>query len=114
LLGLCRRARLWLLRRIRPRFGFGGRLVSQLDLLAEGGFSFIYLAVDQNGQQYALKKQICQSKESVERCVQEVKLLEQCAGVRGVVKLWAHIQIPVQGGCEIYALLDLVKGGNLL
>ena len=57
---------------------FPDRSVSATTLLAEGGFAFVYEAIDSNSCKYALKKVItsCQDKDSVHACKKEINVLK--------------------------------------
>jgi serine/threonine protein kinase len=97
-----------------PRLSFMGRKVALLELIAEGGYSFVYSAVDQNQTEYVVKKQHCQSPEAVARVRQEVELMEACKDVPGVVRVLGSIEVPRENSREWYMLLEKVQGGTLI
>ncbi|KAL0710629.1 hypothetical protein Bca4012_017607 [Brassica carinata] len=61
-------------------------------VIAEGGFSSVYLAQDTNhaSKQYALKHMICNDEESLELVMKEISVLKSLKGHPNVVALYAH------------------------
>ncbi|XP_071736106.1 uncharacterized protein [Rutidosis leptorrhynchoides] len=92
---------MWRIKQFMPKekSGLEGRMVDIGNLkihvrnvIAEGGFSCVYLAQDAlNGsKQYALKHMICNDEESLELVKKEVSVMKSLQGHPNVVMLCAH------------------------
>ncbi|XP_020884314.1 probable serine/threonine-protein kinase DDB_G0276461 isoform X2 [Arabidopsis lyrata subsp. lyrata] len=70
----------------------GNLKVQVRNVIAEGGFSSVYLAQDVNhaSKQYALKHIICNDEESLELVMKEISVLKSLKGHPNVVTLYAH------------------------
>ncbi|KAL1205740.1 CBL-interacting protein kinase 22 [Cardamine amara subsp. amara] len=70
----------------------GNLKVHVRNVIAEGGFSSVYLAQDTNhaSKQYALKHIICNDSESLELVMKEISVLKSLKGHPNVVTLYAH------------------------
>ncbi|VVB07358.1 unnamed protein product [Arabis nemorensis] len=70
----------------------GNLKVHVRNVIAEGGFSSVYLAQDTNhaSKQYALKHIICNDEESLELVMKEISVLKSLKGHPNVVTLFAH------------------------
>ncbi|XP_010413940.1 PREDICTED: probable serine/threonine-protein kinase DDB_G0276461 [Camelina sativa] len=70
----------------------GNLKVQVRNVIAEGGFSSVYLAQDANhaSKQYALKHIICNDEESLELVMKEISVLKSLKGHPNVVTLYAH------------------------
>ncbi|KAF3606393.1 hypothetical protein DY000_02047525 [Brassica cretica] len=70
----------------------GSLKVHVRSVIAEGGFSSVYLAQDTNhaSKQYALKHIICHDEESLELVMKEISVLKSLKGHPNVVVLYAH------------------------
>lgn len=70
----------------------GNLKVHVRNVIAEGGFSSVYLAQDTNhaSKQYALKHMICNDEESLELVMKEISVLKSLKGHPNVVTLLAH------------------------
>ncbi|KAF8105246.1 hypothetical protein N665_0161s0044 [Sinapis alba] len=70
----------------------GNLKVHVRSVIAEGGFSSVYLAQDTNhaSKQYALKHIICNDEESLELVMKEISVLKSLKGHPNVVTLYAH------------------------
>ncbi|CAH2059716.1 unnamed protein product [Thlaspi arvense] len=70
----------------------GNLKVHVRNVIAEGGFSSVYLAQDTNhaSKQYALKHMICNDEESLELVMKEISVLKSLKGHPNVVTLCAH------------------------
>lgn len=62
------------------------------NVIAEGGFSCVYLAKDASNasKQYALKHIICNDKESLDLVMKEIQVMKSLKGHPNVVTLYAH------------------------
>ena len=60
--------------------------------IAEGGFSFVYLAKDalHASKHYALKHIICNDQESLDLVIKEISVMKSLQGHPNVVTLYAH------------------------
>lgn len=67
------------------------------NVIAEGGFSCVYLAKDavHISKQYALKHIICNDEESLELVMKEVSVMKSLRGHPNVVTLYAHTIIDM-------------------
>ncbi|RID62009.1 hypothetical protein BRARA_E01110 [Brassica rapa] len=70
----------------------GSLKVQARNVIAEGGFSSVYLAQDTThpSKQYALKHMICNDEESLELVMKEISVLKSLKGHPNVVTLYAH------------------------
>ncbi|CAH9085507.1 unnamed protein product [Cuscuta epithymum] len=75
----------------------GNLKVHVRNIIAEGGFSCVYLARDviHSSKQYALKHMICNDEESLEVVLKEISVLKSLKGHPNVVKLCAHTIIDM-------------------
>uniref|UniRef100_A0A7C9EAN2 non-specific serine/threonine protein kinase n=1 Tax=Opuntia streptacantha TaxID=393608 RepID=A0A7C9EAN2_OPUST len=62
------------------------------NVIAEGGFSCVYLAKDASNasKQYALKHIICNDKESLDLAMKEIQVMKSLRGHPNIVTLYAH------------------------
>ncbi|PWA64684.1 Protein kinase, catalytic domain-containing protein [Artemisia annua] len=92
---------MWRIKQFMPKekSGLEGRMIDVGNLkihvrnvIAEGGFSCVYLAQDAlNGsKQYALKHMICNDEESLELARKEIRVMKSLQGHPNVVTLCAH------------------------
>ncbi|CAD7943081.1 unnamed protein product [Amoebophrya sp. A120] len=95
--------------------------VEEVRDLAEGGFAFVSLCRDpKTGDQYALKKMICQDKKKLDLANKEVAILAALPEHKNIVRFYqsALIELAASGGGpvkkEIVMLLELCDGGTLL
>ncbi|KAK0574243.1 hypothetical protein LWI29_020298 [Acer saccharum] len=67
------------------------------NVIAEGGFSCVYLALDAKhaSKQYALKHMICNDEESLELVMKEISVMKSLKGHPNVVTLHAHTIIDM-------------------
>ncbi|KAL5760560.1 hypothetical protein ACOSQ2_019398 [Xanthoceras sorbifolium] len=67
------------------------------NVIAEGGFSCVYLALDAKhaSKQYALKHMICNDEESLELVMKEISVMKSLQGHPNVVTLHAHTIIDM-------------------
>lgn len=115
----------------------GGRTVQPRRVLAEGGFSCVYKAVDEGGAAFALKRMVCQDRTTKVRrrtrhptpthpsprhppsdpqvvAKRELKALRHLAGHKNVVKLLGFTSRQDGGGAvEAYFLFPLYVGTML-
>jgi serine/threonine kinase 16 len=85
-------------------------------LIAEGGFSFVYLVHGaQSKRRYAVKKVLCQSQEQIEAAKWEVSVHRELApGRPHILGLQAATFRPAQpAGQEAYIVLDFHAGGTV-
>ncbi|KAL0863810.1 hypothetical protein Bca101_042928 [Brassica carinata] len=70
----------------------GSLRVQVRNVIAEGGFSSVYLAQDTShaSKQYALKHMICNDEESLQLVMKEISVLKSLKGHPNVVTLYAH------------------------
>lgn len=70
----------------------GNIKVQVKNAIAEGGFSYVYLARDavNASKQYALKHMICNDQESLELVMKEISVMKSLRGHPNVVTLYSH------------------------
>uniref|UniRef100_A0A803L8T3 non-specific serine/threonine protein kinase n=1 Tax=Chenopodium quinoa TaxID=63459 RepID=A0A803L8T3_CHEQI len=73
-------------------FDVGDIKVHVKNVIAEGGFSCVYLAKDASNasKQYALKHIICNDQESMDLVMKEIKVMKSLKGHPNVVTLYSH------------------------
>ncbi len=83
------------------------------DQIAEGGFSFVYIAVDKNsGEKYALKRMNVQSEEQIKAARQEIEYHKQFDH-KHLLKVIDHSESVVEGKTVVDILFPLCKKGSL-
>ena len=103
----------------RLAFGDHGELVTMVTttaLLAEGGFSYVYLAREAaTGQQYAVKKVLAQDDETRQLAETEAALLRRLSGHDSFVRCHGTLTRPGKNGAtEHWFLLDFCPNGSLI
>lgn len=83
-----------------------------LHVIAEGGFSVIYLVQDSQGVLYALKKVECIFDDSFNRTLKEIEALTLFKG-EGIVKCFGHEIVQNRRGKTVYMLMPYFKRGSL-
>ncbi|GAM27617.1 hypothetical protein SAMD00019534_107930 [Acytostelium subglobosum LB1] len=84
-------------------------------LLAEGGFSFVYLVKDASGRRYALKSMLCQTAESEQVANREIQVFNKF-NHPNILRLIDHSVCKshkVQGAKEYNMLMPFYKDGSL-
>ena len=98
-------------------FGQGKRTLKAIRLIAEGGFSFVYLAVDSStGQKYAVKKILVQTKEARKAVRWEVSVhraLGDHPNVMPLLDFSFSTAGSSKGGEEALLLFPLYPDGSL-
>lgn len=81
------------------------------NLIAEGGFSCVYLAKDavHISKQYALKHIICNDEESLELVLKEVSVMKSLRGHPNVVTLYAHTIIDMGRTKEALLVMEFCE-----
>ncbi|VUC28399.1 unnamed protein product [Clonostachys rosea] len=102
-----------------PTLKINGRSFKILQLLGEGGFSYVYLVEDTASHQlFALKKIRCPfGAESVQQAMREVDAYRLFAHVPSIISAFDHSVATERGGDEasktVYILLPYYRRGNL-
>ncbi|GBG63769.1 hypothetical protein CBR_g39313 [Chara braunii] len=85
----------------------GSLRVQVRDLIAQGGFSSVYLAkCVSTGRLYALKQMVCQDQESEQLIKKEIQTMLVLKGHPNILTLHAHSVSDVGRGRECFLLLD--------
>lgn len=81
------------------------------NVIAEGGFSCVYLAKDavHLSKQYALKHIICNDEESLELVLKEVSVMKSLRGHPNVVTLYAHTIIDMGRTKEALLVMEFCE-----
>ncbi|XP_020692033.1 probable serine/threonine-protein kinase DDB_G0276461 isoform X1 [Dendrobium catenatum] len=81
------------------------------NVIAEGGFSCVYLAHDVGNvsKQYALKHMICQDGESLDLAMKEIKVMKLLKGHPNVVTLVAHSILDMGRRKEVLLVLEFCE-----
>jgi AP2-associated kinase len=100
---------------------FGEVSVVATDLIAEGGFSYVYtareVAATMAPKQFALKKVLVQDAETRALAEVEIRVLHQFSGQRGFVVCYGSFSRPAAspaGATEYWMLLELCPNGSLI
>lgn len=102
-----------------PTLKINSRSFKILQLLGEGGFSYVYLVEDTSSHQlFALKKIRCPfGAESVQQAMREVDAYRLFAHVPSIISAFDHSVATERGGDEasktVYILLPYYRRGNL-
>eukprot|EP00002_Diphylleia_rotans_P013170 TRINITY_DN2566_c0_g1_i1.p1 TRINITY_DN2566_c0_g1~~TRINITY_DN2566_c0_g1_i1.p1 ORF type:complete len:315 (-),score=58.39 TRINITY_DN2566_c0_g1_i1:532-1476(-) len=95
-----------------------GKRYRTLQLLGEGGFSFVYLVEElSSGKRYALKKILAQDREQIESAHQEIEVHKIFGKHPNVLKLLGYTtrDFPSRPFMkEFYLLMPHLRGGTLL
>ncbi|XP_030535009.1 AP2-associated protein kinase 1 [Rhodamnia argentea] len=81
------------------------------NIIAEGGFSCVYLARDalHMSRQFALKHMICNDEESLGVAMNEISVMKSLAGHPNVVALHAHTVLDMGRTKEVLLLMDFCE-----
>ncbi|GJD08071.1 Probable serine/threonine-protein kinase [Galdieria sulphuraria] len=93
------------------RLCFGERKVQVGPLIAEGGFSFIYKATDEDSlEKFALKRTLCLDKESFDMAYSEVQVFQLLPPHRNIVRYYGSQTKDLEkGNKEVLILLELCE-----
>lgn len=93
----------------------GDHKVTISNLIAEGGFGSVFMAITPKGANYALKLLNCQSKEQIKDANTEIKALKQCGRHENIISLIDSCQLPSKNNnLKQYLLLfPLYSNGTL-
>merc|ERR1740116_205870 len=101
----------WLLNLSAPKLVVAGREVVQNELLADGGFAYVYKGADaRTGEKLAIRRVILQEKEAIENNRAEIALLQSIPAHPNIVRfLGAEIvkSDAAQGTSESVSLFEL-------
>ena len=95
----------------------GHRQLRVLDLLAEGGFAFVYKAEDvETGQLFALKRMLIQDDENLGLAETEIEIMKKLAGKPYVIQLLGQTKRKIEQprATEYHLLMELCTGGTLM
>ena len=89
----------------------GNLKIQVRNVIAEGGFSCVYLAKDavHISNQYALKHIICNDEESLELVLKEVSVMKSLRGHPNVVTLYAHTIIDMGRTKEALLVMEFCE-----
>ncbi|XP_022934741.1 probable serine/threonine-protein kinase DDB_G0276461 isoform X1 [Cucurbita moschata] len=89
----------------------GNLKIQVRNVIAEGGFSCVYLAKDavHISNQYALKHIICNDEESLELVLKEVSVMKSLRGHPNVVTLYAHTVIDMGRTKEALLVMEFCE-----
>lgn len=102
----------------KEQAGLEGRLIEVgneklrvQNVIAEGGFSCVYLAHDAANvsKQYALKHMICQDGESLDLAMKEIQVMKLLKGHPNVVTLVAHSIFDMSRKKEVFLMLEFCE-----
>ncbi|RRT83879.1 hypothetical protein B296_00004498 [Ensete ventricosum] len=81
------------------------------NVIAEGGFSCVYLARDavNSSNQYALKHMICQDEESLDLAMKEISVMKMLKGHPNVVVLIAHTILDMGRVKEVLLVMEFCE-----
>ena len=81
------------------------------NVIAEGGFSCVYLARDtvNASKLYALKHMICNDQESLELVMKEISVMKSLRGHPNVVRLYAHTVLDMGRTKEAFLVMELCE-----
>jgi AP2-associated kinase len=97
------------------RLQVGSHQVEVKEQLAEGGYAYIYRAVDAGSNaEWALKKIICQSQERLLLAQAEVAVLRRLPVHPNLVRYVDSSQGSESGTAVVYILMELCKEGTLI
>eukprot|EP01137_Pigoraptor_chileana_P011340 Opistho-2@62032 len=92
----------------------GGRRVKVRKLIAQGGFSFVFLAADQNNQIYALKRLIVNEKERFQAVKDEIAVMKKLNGHENIVDFYDSAYGNGNSGTEVLILMEFCPGGMIV
>eukprot|EP00741_Cyanophora_paradoxa_P001515 tig00000492_g1466.t1 len=87
-------------------------------LLAEGGYSFVYIATDmETNELYALKRVLAHDAETLRLAEEEIRVMKSLPPHPLIVRLYASAILPSQQNPnqrEVFMLMELCSGGHLV
>ncbi|CAI4221556.1 unnamed protein product [Auanema sp. JU1783] len=91
----------------------GGVRLRIKSLLAEGGFAVVFSAQDQQGNWFALKRQLANDKEAIQTVINEINYLKELGTNHpNIIRFVQAAQSKTQtGGAEFLLLTELCNGG---
>ena len=95
----------------------GNRQIRVLDLIAEGGFAFVYRAEEvETGAIFALKRMLIQDEENLGLAETEIDIMKKLAGKPYVIQLLGDTKRKIEQprATEYYLLMELCTGGTLM
>lgn len=97
------------------RYVIGEFTVELREKLSEGGFAYVYKAVDlTNGQEFAVKKILCQSSELLTMAEREIRIMQALPPHENLVHYYGSL-ITTQSGTKVaLILMELCIGGTLV
>lgn len=97
------------------RYVISGREITVCEKLAEGGYAYIYRCQEAgNNQQFALKKIICQSQETLAMANQEVHVLSHLPVSDNVVRFFGSSLVYEGKTAIMLILMELCSEGTLI
>jgi len=97
-------------------YDINGKRYTEVRLIAEGGFGFVFHVRDDYGQNFALKKMVVSERERIEAMKNEVSFMKKLRNNQNVVKIegFKLVENPARRDTEVYLLMELCAGGSLL
>ncbi|XP_033637106.1 cyclin-G-associated kinase-like [Asterias rubens] len=87
-------------------------------VIAEGGFAFVFVAADNSGREYALKRLLANDDETSKAILQEITILKKLSGHPNIVQFVSAASIGKEesdnGQSEFLVLMELCTGGALV
>ena len=97
------------------RYTIGSLNLELRDKLSEGGYAYVYKAVDLNtGSEYAVKKSLCQSSELLAMAQREINIMKSLPAHDNIVRYYDSL-VTVQSNTQIVLIvMELCTGGTLV
>ena len=95
------------------RLQVGGHQVEVKEQLAEGGYAYIYRAVE-GGNEWALKKIICQSQDRMDLAQAEIAVLRRLPQHPNLIRYIDSCQGTESGQPVVFILMELCREGTLI
>lgn len=98
-----------------PRYQIGDFSVDQKELISEGGYAYVYRAVETTtSQEFALKKILCQNQERLDFAQREVQVMQTLPSHPNIVRFYGASSVTENNTQVVLILMELCKGGTLI
>lgn len=97
------------------RYIVGAMNIELKEKISEGGYAFVYRAVDLNtSQEYAVKKILCQSPELLDMAEREIRTMQSLPTHENLVRFYDSAILHSSNGKIALLVIELCTGGTLV
>lgn len=97
------------------RYTIGSMNIELKEKISEGGYAYVFKAVDTNtGQEYAVKKILCQSSELIAMAEREIEVMKSLPIHENIVRYYDSLIINQGNSKSVLIVMELCTGGTLV